>query len=104
MFRLTQAVVAPVHIAPFDFRLRFQLLHEMTMPVQAADEGLQALALACAVVWQALQLAVGGLHDFAQAQATHGQIRGKAGAGSGSGQWRGNTAAILRAALLQEVL
>ena len=43
---LAQAVVAAVQVAPFERRLALELLDEVAMPVEPAQEGRQALALA----------------------------------------------------------
>jgi hypothetical protein len=70
----TQAVVAAVQVAEFERGLAFQFLDEMAMPVQPADEGLQAGAMPAGAGWQP-----GGeqpclLHHLAQAQATQRQV------------------------------
>jgi hypothetical protein len=39
---LAQAVVAPVQVAEFQLGLAFELLDEVAVPVQAADEGADA--------------------------------------------------------------
>ena len=44
---LAQPVVASVHVAPFDLGLTLQLLNEMAVPIQAADEGCEPCAVAC---------------------------------------------------------
>ena len=79
-----------MEIPEFQRRFRFEFLDEMAVPMQAAHEGGQPLALPDrirhSIVTERLEAPLGGLHKLAHAQATEGQIRRKPGAGCRSGE------------------
>jgi len=77
-----QAVIAAVQVAPLQLGLALQLLDEVAMPVQAAEEAFESgvLARAHGVAGgvhggpQVGHAGGGGLHHLAHAQATERQV------------------------------
>ena len=69
-----QTVVTPVHVAPFNLRLAFQLLDEVAMPIQAADEPDQTSTVPSGLRRQGIERGAGALHHLAHADAAPSQV------------------------------
>ncbi len=89
---LAQAVVAAVQVVKLQRGFGFEFLDEVAVPVHAAHEGRETLALPARTgLGAALQLLLaplGGLHHFAHAKATQGKVGRKARAGRGRREGR----------------
>ena len=101
---LTQAVVAPVHVAPFQLGLALQLLDEVAMPEQSARKSTQTTLVVTTLGGQSQRLSARSLHHLAQAQAAVSQVRREPRAGAGGRQRRGDATPVLGRPVFQKTL
>ena len=99
-----QAVITPVHVAPFDFRLAFELLDEVAMPIQAADETRKPGAVPTGLRGQGIERSAGALHHFAQADTAPGQVGRNARTGRGRRQRRGDATPVAQRPRIQKTV
>lgn len=91
-----------MEVAKLQRGLALELLDEVAVPVEPADEGGEAVALGAG--GQVGDGVPRGMDDLAQAEAAEGDVGRQARAGGGGGKRRRDAAPVLPAALGEEVV
>ena len=97
-----QAVNRTRHVAPFDGRLVFELLHEVTVPAQAAGKAAQRVDQSG--VGRGRNARFGGLVHAAHRDGAEGQMGTEPAAALGGSKWAGQGAAVIAAAAIQKAV